>query len=216
MVKHTWVNHFGPFWALFGPLWNVDRPAMFGHFRSKMDNFWAIPSHKRWTPKKAHHHVSYVWPACRTPKHPVWNISMADIYENVKNRSKFHEKWPFLPLSCHEGQVMGPKKSFLLIFSARDDLVKVSWKSDARKCPNPPCFDHWPAEWKMPAPLIFIGKFLFSLWSFFWKFSLNSTPVINHKIQNRLCPRVVSKLRKPPWAVHIKREDIVQIFVTLS
>ena len=53
--------------------------------------------------------------------------------------------------------------------------------------------------------LIFVVKFLLSLWSFLWKFSLNSTPVINHKIQNRLCSRVVSKLRKPPWAVHIKR-----------
>ena len=47
----------------------------------------------------------------------------------------------FLPLSCHEWQVMGPK--CLLIFSARDNLVKVSWKSDARKCQNQvtPYFD---------------------------------------------------------------------------
>ena len=33
---------------------------------------------------------------------------------------------------------------FLLIFSAKDDLVKVSWKSDAGKCQNqltPPYFD---------------------------------------------------------------------------
>ena len=29
MVKKTWFDHFGP-------LWNVDEPAMFGHF-------WAIP-----------------------------------------------------------------------------------------------------------------------------------------------------------------------------
>ena len=35
----------------FGPLWSVDKPAMFGHFWSKMDHFWAIPSHERWTPK---------------------------------------------------------------------------------------------------------------------------------------------------------------------
>ena len=41
-----------PFWSLlgpFGPLWSVDKPAMFGHFWSKMDHFWAIPSHERWT-----------------------------------------------------------------------------------------------------------------------------------------------------------------------
>ena len=50
--------------------------------------------------KKAHHQVSYVWPACRTPKVPVWNINTHAIYE----------KWPFLPLSCHEWQVMGPKE----------------------------------------------------------------------------------------------------------
>ena len=30
----------------------------------------------------------------------------------------------------------GSKRSFLLILSAKDDLVKVSWKSDARKCQN--------------------------------------------------------------------------------
>ena len=38
----------------------------------------------------------------------------------------------------------GSKRSFLLIFSARDDLVKVSCKSDAWKCQNqltPPYFD---------------------------------------------------------------------------
>ena len=29
-----------------------------------------------------------------------------------------------------------PERSYLLVFSARDDLVKVSWKSDARKCQN--------------------------------------------------------------------------------
>ena len=48
-------KHLGwPFWSLldpFGPLWNVDKPAMFGHFWSKVDHFWAIPSHERWTPK---------------------------------------------------------------------------------------------------------------------------------------------------------------------
>ena len=43
------------------------------------------------------------------------------------------KKWPY-----------GSKRSFLLIFSVIDDLVKVSWKSDAGKCRNqqaPPYFD---------------------------------------------------------------------------
>ena len=48
-------KHLGwPFWSLFDPfepLWNVDNLAMFGHFWSKMDWFWAIPSHELWTPK---------------------------------------------------------------------------------------------------------------------------------------------------------------------
>ena len=38
----------------------------------------------------------------------------------------------------------GSERSFLLIFYARDDLVKVSWKSNAGKCQNqvtPPYFD---------------------------------------------------------------------------
>ena len=38
-------------WDPFGPLWQVDKPAMFGHFWSKMDHFWAITSHERWTSK---------------------------------------------------------------------------------------------------------------------------------------------------------------------
>ena len=51
----------------------------------------------------------------------------------MKNRSKFHGK---------NGSVRS--FLFLLIFSAKDDPVKVSWKSDAQKCQNqltPPYFD---------------------------------------------------------------------------
>ena len=36
--------------APFRPLWNADKPAMLGNFWSKMDHFWAIPSHERSTP----------------------------------------------------------------------------------------------------------------------------------------------------------------------
>ena len=35
----------------FGPLWSVDKPATFGHFWSKIDHFWAIPSHERSSPE---------------------------------------------------------------------------------------------------------------------------------------------------------------------
>ena len=54
------------------------------------------------------------------------------------------KKWPFIAIILPWMARYGSKRSFLLIFSARDDLVKVSWKSDAGKCPNqvtPPYFD---------------------------------------------------------------------------
>ena len=61
-----------------------------------------------------------------------------------RSRSKFHEKWPFFAIILPWMARYGSKRSFLLIFSARDDLVKVSWKSDVGKCQNqltPPYFD---------------------------------------------------------------------------
>ena len=54
------------------------------------------------------------------------------------------KKWLFFAITLPWMARYGSKTSFLLIFSARDDLVKVSWKSDARKCQNqltPPYFD---------------------------------------------------------------------------
>ena len=53
-------------------------------------------------------------------------------------------KWPFFAISLPWMARYGSERSFLLIISASDDLVKVSWKSDAGKCQNqltPPCFD---------------------------------------------------------------------------
>ena len=50
-----------------GWLWSIDKLAMFVNFRFKIDQFFlpSLPSHERWTPiqEKAHHQVSYVWPA---------------------------------------------------------------------------------------------------------------------------------------------------------
>ena len=54
------------------------------------------------------------------------------------------KKWPFFAIILPWMASYGSERSFLLIFSARDDLVKVSWKLDARKCQNqltPPYFD---------------------------------------------------------------------------
>ena len=46
------------------------------------------------------------------------------------------KKWPFFAIILPWMASYGSERSFLLIFIARDDLVKVSCKSDARKCQN--------------------------------------------------------------------------------
>ena len=141
MVPNGQKHFKWPLWCLldpFGPLLIVDNPAMFGHFWSKIDQFWAIPSLERWPPKwkKAHHHkVSYLWPACRTPKHPVWIINMTTMNEKCKKWVNI--QWRNCCFFCHFLLWMasyGPEGSFLLIFWARDDLVKVLWKWDTWKC----------------------------------------------------------------------------------
>ena len=55
------------------------------------------------------------------------------------------KKWPFFAIILPWMASYGSEISFVLVFSARDDLGKVSWKMDARKCINqvtPPFFDH--------------------------------------------------------------------------
>ena len=106
-------DNFGPFWApldhfgaltslpclaIFGPKWTIfgPSPVMNGRPQSK---------------KKAHHHVSYVWPACGTPISTFWYINMVAIYGNAKNRSKLHEK---MAVFCHflamNGKLWAQKK----------------------------------------------------------------------------------------------------------
>ena len=46
------------------------------------------------------------------------------------------KKWPFFAIILPWMASCGSKRSVQVIFSARDDLVKVSWKSDAWKCQN--------------------------------------------------------------------------------
>ena len=71
----THLDHFGtltslPCLASFGPKWTIfgPSPVIHGGHQSK---------------KKAHHQVSYVWPACRTPKFHVWILyeSFSDVGE---------------------------------------------------------------------------------------------------------------------------------------
>ena len=88
--KH-WFDHLGPFWtlldhlrtltgllylAIFSPKWIISGPSpvMKDGARSK---------------KKAYHQVCYVWPVCRNPKRPLWNINMAASYEICQG----HRKW---------------------------------------------------------------------------------------------------------------------------
>ena len=80
MVNNTMANHFGPFWTLldqfgaltsllslatFGPKWTIfgPSPVMNGRPQSR---------------RKAHHQVSYVWPACGTQILPVWYINLVE------------------------------------------------------------------------------------------------------------------------------------------
>ena len=60
-----------PCWAIFGQKWTIfgPSPVMNGGPQSE---------------KKAHHHISYVWPACGTSISPVWNINMFVIYEKCQ------------------------------------------------------------------------------------------------------------------------------------
>ena len=74
LLDHSGVLTSLPCLALFGPKWTIFRPS-------------PVMSGRPQSEKKAHHHVSYVWPACGTLKHPVWTKNMVAIYENVKNRS---------------------------------------------------------------------------------------------------------------------------------
>ena len=108
-----------------------------------MDHFWAIPKIKKGSSP------GLLCVAClqNRLKHKyglnLWKMSK--IGQNPWTNGGF-------PLSSHGWQVMGPKEVFFfLIFSARGDLVKVSWKSDARKCQNlvtPPNFDRLNERYK--------------------------------------------------------------------
>ena len=144
MVKDTWVAHFVPFWTLldhFGMLTSLPCLVSFGH-----PHAWTVD------PKVKKGSSPGLPCAFRTPKRPFWNINMAESMKNVKNRSKFNEKWPLFAIILPWMASYGSKISFLLIFSDTDDLVKVSWKSNSWKCQNQVTL-LWPGEWKVPAHL---------------------------------------------------------------
>ena len=126
MVKNTYVDHLGPFrtlldhfgvltslpcLALFGPKWTIfgPSPVMNGRPQSKKKG-----SSPRllcvgclWNPKSCH-------------KYGHNPYKMSKIGQNSM------KKWPFFAIILQRMASYGSKTSFLLIFSARDDLVKVS------------------------------------------------------------------------------------------
>ena len=57
----------------------------------------------------------------------------------------------------------GSKRSFLLIFCARDDLVKVSLKSDARKCQSQVTPLTLTSSVKVPIPLLNFFAYLYTV-----------------------------------------------------
>ena len=70
------------------------------------------------------------------------------------------KKLPFFAIILPWMASYGSEISFLLVFSARDDLVKVSWKSDAQKCQNevtPLTLTSWVKD-ASPFVILFLGK----------------------------------------------------------
>ena len=153
-------KHFcWPFWSIldpFGPLWVVDKPALFGHFWSIIDPFWASPvlNGGPQSKKKAHCQVSYVWPACRTPKFPVWNINMAAINIPWKNGCFCHflvmngKLWAersfysylvpeMIWWKFHENRMLESAKTNLLL------LTLTSWVKEARPFSGVPQKKTW-------------------------------------------------------------------------
>jgi len=48
MVKNMLYWPFGTIWDPFGPHRDIGKPAMIGHFWSKMEHFWCLPAMDLW------------------------------------------------------------------------------------------------------------------------------------------------------------------------
>ena len=139
------IWQFSTLLDLFGPLWKVDNPAMpffiqNGPFLSHPQSWTRDPRVKKGSSPRLLC-VACLW-------NPKYSLLEHKYGRNPWKMSKIGQnsmkKWPFFAIILPWMARYGSETSFLLIFSARDDLVKVSWKSDARKCQNqltPPYFD---------------------------------------------------------------------------
>ena len=72
------------------------------------------------------------------PNHKTFSLIIWDPFWPIWTLSKIGQnsmkKWPFFAIILPWMASYGSETSCLIIFSAGDDLVKVSWKSDAWKC----------------------------------------------------------------------------------
>ena len=71
---------------------------------------------------------------------------------NVKSRSKSNEKNAFVWHFPAMNGKLWSEISFLSVFGARDDLIKVLWKRDAQRCQNGVTPLTLTPQWKVPAP----------------------------------------------------------------
>ena len=124
------------------------------------------------------------------------------------------KKWPFFAIILPWMARYGSKRSFLLIFSARDDLVKVSWKSDVGKCQNqltPPYFDQLSERHQL---LYLTG----SLWHCLFLHQLSQTSLLRKRPgskANRLREAFISQaISEIDW--NSSKEKILRLYCTES
>ena len=150
-------EHLGwPFWTLldpFGPLWNVDKPAMFGHFWSKMDHFWRLPAMDLWLngPKMAWildltwvKYIQVEWA-------PFLSINASLTVKSLKIMPKMAQT---MAIFRHKWLIKWPKKIILiniqLLMSSGQFLIPIKYLEVPL---SPAWFIVWPALWNRPAPL---------------------------------------------------------------
>ena len=150
-------KHLGwPFWTLldpFGPLWNVDKPAMFGHFWSKMDHFWRLPAMDLWLngPKMAWildltwvKYIQVEWA-------PFLSINASLTVKSLKIMPKMAQT---MAIFRHKWLIKWPKKIILiniqLLMSSGQLLIPIKYLEVPFAAA---WFIVWPALWNRPAPL---------------------------------------------------------------
>ena len=144
-------KHFGwSFWSLldpFGPLWNVDKPAMFGHFWSKMDHFWRLPAMDLWLngPKMAWildltwvKYIQVEWA-------PFLSINASLTVKSLKIMPKMAQT---MAIFRHKWLIKWQKKIILIniqmLMSSGQLLIPIGYL----EVPLPPaCFIVWQALW---------------------------------------------------------------------